>query len=175
VPSSFRYALTTPARAIPPPPLVATLGTAMVGGSQPFLGYGLVRPFVRDQKNDFANGGGVANVKACVGEVLGVRASNDGGSAPGELRWRPLFGSLLYLLRHSQGPALPQLARHFIAEALLRWEPRVTNVDVTAAFFPSQLLLRADLVYDVIAQNVAGNNVLFQGVTQQVSIPTGST
>jgi phage baseplate assembly protein W len=89
----------------------------------------------------------------------------------GEVKWRPTFGSRLYLLKHKKGPSLPAMAQFYVADALSRWEPRVTNVRVTATFFPSQLMLTIDLLYDVIARNVPGNMVLFPGVTQTVNVP----
>jgi len=135
-----------------------------------FLGSGLLRPFVRDQKNDFANDNALPVVKACVGQVLGTRAGDDSGEHQGELEWRPDFGSKLYLLQHRKGPLLVELARFYTLEALTRWEPRVVNVRVDASFDPTQRLLILDLVYDVIAANVSGNNVLFANVDQSVAI-----
>jgi phage baseplate assembly protein W len=135
-----------------------------------FLGAGLLRPFVRDQKQDFANASGVDLVRACVGQILGTRASDDSGEHQGELEWRPDFGSKLYLLQHRKGPLLSELARFYVVEALSRWEPRVTNIRAAAAFDRLERSLTVDLVYDIIAANVPGNNVLFSDVEQSVSI-----
>lgn len=135
-----------------------------------FLGAGLLRPFVRDKKNDFANTSGLPLVKACVGQVLGTRASDDSGEHQGELEWRPGFGSKLYLLQHRKGPLLVALAQHYVVEALTRWEPRVVHVQVDATFDAPERTLLVDLQYDIIAANVPGNNVLFSGVTQQVAV-----
>lgn len=170
-PTPVAYTLTPPSPPAPPaPPPVAVISTAILSSTIPaFLGSGLLRPFVRDQKNDFANGNGLAVIQACVGQVLGTKASDDSGRVQGELRWRPTFGCKLYLLQHRKGPHLAQLAAHYVREALARWEPRVTNVQVTSAFFPSQLALELDLLYDVIARNVPGNRVLFAGVSQTVT------
>ena len=131
-----------------------------------FLGSGLLRPFARDKKNDFANDSGLALVKACIGQILGTRGSDDSGQHQGELEWRPAFGSKLYLLQHRKGPHLEELAAYYVAEALQRWEPRVTNVRATATFDPLQRALNVELVYDVIAANVSTNNV-----SQSVAVP----
>lgn len=136
-----------------------------------FLGSGLLRPFVRDQKSDFANGSGIVLIQACVGQILGTMASQDSGVIRGELRWRPNFGARFYLLKHRKGPRLAQLASIYARECLARWEPRVTNVSVTAAFYPLETLLSIDLVYDVITRNVSQNQVVIQGVTQTVGVP----
>lgn len=135
-----------------------------------FLGAGLLRPFVRDQKNDFANDAGLALIKACIGQVLGTRAADDSGEQQGELEWRPAFGSKLHLLQHRKGPLLSELARFYVVEALSRWEPRVVNVSATSSFDAARRLLTIELMYDVIASNVAGNNVLFAGVQQSVDL-----
>jgi phage baseplate assembly protein W len=139
-------------------------------GALGFLGTGLLRPFVRDQKNDFANDNGLPVIKACVGQILGTRASDDSEEHQGELEWRPSFGSKLHLLQHRKGPLLAELVRFYVVEALGRWEPRVVNVRVNASFERVRRLLTADLVYDVIASNVSRNNVLFAGVEQSVAI-----
>lgn len=170
---SVSYALLPPPGAPPPPPNpIAITSTSILGPTVPaFLGAGLVRPFMRDQKNDWANDNGLPVIQSCVGQILGTKASDDTGANQGELAWRPTFGSRLYLLQHRKGPILAQMARVYVVDALSKWEPRVTNVRVTAAFFPSQYLLRIDLLYDVIARNVPGNQVLFPGVAQQVAVP----
>jgi phage baseplate assembly protein W len=170
---SVTYALIPPTAPPPPPPNpIAITSTSILGPTVPaFLGSGLVRPFVRDQKNDFANANGLSVIQSCVGQILGTKASDDTGLRSGELRWRPTFGSRLYLLQHRKGPQLPVMARVYVVDALAKWEPRVTNVRVTAAFFPSQYLLNIDLLYDVIAKNVPGNQVLFPNVAQQVAVP----
>ncbi len=146
----------------------------MATQSPAFLGAGLLRPFVRDQKQDFANAAGVDLVRACVGQILGTRASDDSGEHQGELEWKPDFGSKLYLLKHRRGPLLSELARFYVVEALGRWEPRVTSIRAAAAFDRLERLLTVDLVYDIIAANVAGNNVLFSDVEQSVSVAVGA-
>lgn len=82
------------------------------------LGRGVLRPFIRDEKHDFANAAGEQNVRACVGQVLGTRR--------GEVRWRRAFGADLHLLLHRpQNPALEDYAALLVRDALQRWEPRV--------------------------------------------------
>lgn len=112
-------------------------------GLPAFLGTGLLRPFRRDQKSDFASGSGLDNVKACVGQVLGTRATS--AMAVGEVPWRSDFGSRLHLLRHKGNKeTLGDLAVVMIEEALLRWEPRarVTLAEVVPQANARVLLLR---------------------------------
>lgn len=100
-------------------------------GQLAFLGFGLLRPFRRDEKSDFANGGGRRLLDARIGQILGTRA--DTNAAPGELPWRTDFGSRLHQLRHRNNTAgLAELAQLMVEEALDRWEKNIvlTAVDV---------------------------------------------
>jgi phage baseplate assembly protein W len=108
-----------------------------------FLGFGVLRAFQRDQKNDFASGGGMANLNGRLGQILGTKADSTAG--PGELPWRSDFGSRLHLLRHkNNNDALPGLARVMILEALGRWEKNilVTGVERLELGTPRRLVLR---------------------------------
>jgi hypothetical protein len=117
MPISYSWPVTQPA-----PP--ATTPTARAAGHrfEP-LGCGIVRPFRRDVRGDIRNDCGVPVVAAAIGQIL--------GTAQGELLWRPEFGSRLQRLRHKTNvKGLGELARVYVAEALERWEPRVTVVAV---------------------------------------------
>lgn len=121
----------------------ADLPAALEPATDPlaFLGRGLLRPFRRDEKNDLANGGGLALLTARVGQVLGTKADSTAG--PGELAWRSDFGSRLHLLRHKNGSdALASLARAMVVEALRRWEPGVVVTSVTSSVVGKEVTLR---------------------------------
>lgn len=143
-----------------------------------FLGGGILRPFRRDQKNDFAHGSGEVLVRACVEQVLGTLGSTDDASIQGELPWRPEFGSVLYRLKQrNNDPTLQQLARVYIADALARWEPRVVlkstlvttqKVNTQEVGGDDALVIR--LVYDIIKANVPGNQVVIPDVAQSVAL-----
>ena len=95
----------------------------LTADSLTFLGKGLVRPFRRDEKNDFANDGGLNLVASAVGQILGTKAASENNA--GELPWRPEFGSLLHLLRHRNiDSGLQELARASTIDAINAWEPR---------------------------------------------------
>ncbi len=136
------------------------------------LGFGLLRPFRRDEKNDFASAGSVELLKACVGQVLGMRGA--GPTSAGELDWDPDRGSLLYLLRHQGSDlVLQQLGRVYVADALRRWEPRIllrkTRVSREAGPAGPDNVLSIRLTYDVLAAPAPSNSVLLSGVDQTVS------
>ena len=136
-----------------------------------FLGFGLLRPFRRDRKADFAADGGEAAVRSAVGQILGTMAGSD--VTQGELPWRTEFGSLLHLLRHQRNDAmLQELARVYVVDALKRWEPRVvvTSVRVVREQQDGENILAIRVRYNIISANVPGNNVLFEGVEQRVLV-----
>lgn len=134
-----------------------------------FLGFGLLRPFRRDRKADFAADGGEALVRSAVGQILGTMAGSE--HTQGELPWRTEFGSLVHLLRHQKNDAvLQELARVHVVDALKRWEPRVqvTSVRVTRERLDGENVLSIRLRYNVISANTPGNNVLVPAVDQVV-------
>ena len=95
------------------------------------LSFGLLRPFRRDQKADFAASGAEQVIRSAVGQILGTVGSSD--FTQGELPWRTEFGSLLHLLRHQKNDrVLQELARVYVVDALKRWEPRVVVTAVRA-------------------------------------------
>lgn len=138
------------------------------------LGFGLIRPFRRDQKNDFASTGGVALVKSAVGQILGTFCGTD--TMAGEVPWNTEFGSATQLLRHRKNDmTTAELAKVWIADALRRWEPRVRLRDVKitqreATPGKGENVQQIDLTYDVLAQPRQGNRVLYGGVTQTVEL-----
>jgi hypothetical protein len=161
---------------LPEPPATAPSAAATAevegparGTGNEFLGFGLLRPFRRDLKADFAADGGERVIRSAVGQILGTMAGSD--FTQGELPWRTEFGSLLHLLRHQKNDAvLQELARVYVVDALKRWEPRVvvTSVKVTREEQDGENTLGIRLRYNVISTNVPGNNVLLQGVEQKV-------
>lgn len=137
--------------------------------AQEFLGFGLLRPFRRDLRSDFAAAGGDAVIKSAVGQILGTVGSSD--FTQGEVPWRTEFGSLLHLLRHQKNDrVLQELARVYVVDALKRWEPRVvvTSVQVAREQQDGENVLAIRLRYNVISTNTPGNNVVVAGVEQVV-------
>lgn len=159
---------------IPDPPAAASepasQNTAELSAhdvTQGFLGFGLLRPFRRDLKADFAADGGERIVRSAVGQVLGTMAGSD--FTQGELPWRTEFGSLLHLLRHKRNDAvLQELARVYVVDALKRWEPRVavTSVQMTRDLQDGQNVLVIRIRYSLV-DRVSGA-VLIQDIDQAV-------
>jgi phage baseplate assembly protein W len=151
---------------VPLPDELALAASAARSGLPSFLGSGLLRPFRRDEKNDFASGSGADLVAACVGQVLGTRAS--GPSGVGELPWRPEFGSAdLNALRHAQNDdALADLGVVYVGEALRRWEPRARVTRVTPRR-PTPETLVLDVRFDVVDRS---GRVLARGLSVTATV-----
>jgi hypothetical protein len=93
---------------------------------------GVLAPFRRDRKRDFASDDGDALLASKVLQVLATEGATPRSS--GELPWRTAFGTPLHLLRHQRNDAaLAELARVYIRDALRRWLPEATVVTVTVA------------------------------------------
>ena len=90
---------------------------------------GLLVPFRRDRKRDFASDDGVELLASKVLEVLATEGATARSS--GELPWRTAFGTPLQLLRHQNNDiALGELARVYVRDAFRRWLPEATLLGV---------------------------------------------
>jgi len=93
---------------------------------------GLLVPFRRDKKRDFATDTGANLLASKVLQALMTCGATPRSS--GELPWRTAFGAGLDLLRHQRNDAaLAELARVQVRDALKRWVPEAELVEVTAA------------------------------------------
>ncbi len=102
---------------------------------------GLLVPFRRDRKRDFATGDGDELLASKVLQVLATEGASTRTS--GELPWRTAFGTPLHLLRHQRNEhALAELARIYVRDALRRWVPDAELVSVAASRDGAALSLR---------------------------------
>jgi uncharacterized protein len=89
------------------------------------MDFGLLTPFRRDRKNDFASGTGDEVLKSQVIQVLMIEG--DTPKSSGELPWRTSFGSAVHLARHHRNDAvISELVRVYARDALKKWMPGVT-------------------------------------------------
>jgi phage baseplate assembly protein W len=132
------------------------------------LGFGLTRPFRRDQR-DFAAAGGEQLIRSAVGQILGTIGASE--FIQGEVPWRTDFGSSLHVLQlQRNGPVLRELARVYVIDALKRWEPRVvaTSVESTSEWYDGVGIREIRLRYDVTPTNGTGTNVIVSGMAATV-------
>ena len=102
---------------------------------------GLLAPFRRDKKRDFASGSGPDLLRAKVLQALLTEGA--GPRSSGELPWRTSFGAGLHLLRHQRNDeVLAALARVYVRDALARWVPSAQLVALEVSRDEASLLLR---------------------------------
>lgn len=117
------------------PPVVASpeedaLARLLRGVPRSVTGRGVVRPFRRNGRGDFYSATGAELVEAAIVQILTTRASS--ARNEGEIPWRTEFGSLTYMLRHGgNDERLRQIAKRYVAGALVRWIPRARVTDTS--------------------------------------------
>lgn len=93
---------------------------------------GVLIPFRRDRKRDFASGDGEELLASKVEQVLATEGATN--RSAGELPWRTAFGTPLHMLRHQRNDAvLAELARVYVRDALRKWLPEVRILDLGVA------------------------------------------
>lgn len=123
-----------------------------IDAEKAFLGVGWAFPVQLDPDGDVAMAGYDEDVREAVRIILGTR--------PGERVMRPDFGAGLHqLVFEPISTTTLTLARHRVEEALVRWEPRIDHISVTATADPpvGRLLISVD--YRVRATNTFYNLV----------------
>ena len=125
-----------------------------------FLGKGIKFPFRFDRKT-----GGVAisevasqdhaRIRESIVQILGTRV--------GERFMRPDFGSRLHeLVFETNDSVLKGLIRHYVIDAIRKWEKRVVITEVTFEDGPEQVdanVLQVRIHYRLIKAQVPGNMV----------------
>jgi hypothetical protein len=102
---------------------------------------GLITPFRRDRKRDFANDVGDVLLASKVSQVLATECASN--ALAGELPWRTSFGTRLQLLRHrNNDAALGELARVYVRDAFQKWLPEATLVAAVVVADGDALTLR---------------------------------
>lgn len=102
---------------------------------------GLLAPFRRDGKRDFASGTGLDLLASKVEQVLGTEGAT--AKTRGELPWRTSFGAGVHLLRHERNDVvLGELARVRIRDALRRWVPSAEVTKLAVVRDGNQLVIR---------------------------------
>lgn len=101
---------------------------------------GLLTPFQRDKKQDFARGKSSSLLKSKVLQALMTRGTTSRSS--GELPWRTAFGSGLDLLRHQRNDdVLTELATVYVKDTLKKWVPEVNVIEVGTKRDTERLIL----------------------------------
>jgi phage baseplate assembly protein W len=118
-----------------------------------FLGTGWSFPPRPDSRGGISLAAGEESIEQSIGIII--------STAPGERVYRPEFGCAIQDLLFSPNNARTRaLAKHYVQEALVRWEPRIRAVRVEAepdGKVEDRLLLR--IGYEIRATNHPKNLV----------------
>ena len=138
-------------------------------GTPPFLLRGLVTPFRRDQKSDFANDVGEALIRSNVRQILMTKGPSN--LTAGELRWFSEFGSLTHTLRHSNSNiVLSEIARVFVIEAMRRWEPRVRITRTKVELLRKARLAELTVLFNIIDLQAPAATILVPNLSETVTL-----
>ncbi len=118
-----------------------------------FLGHGLKFPLQVNAVGGLAMSEGADNIEEAVRLIV--------GTAVGERVMRPLFGCRIHdYAFHPNSTATAGMVAFYVAEALNKWEPRITDVRVSAN--PSDInesLMNVSIRYKIRSTNVDRNFV----------------
>jgi hypothetical protein len=165
MPTSISYELESD-----PAPAAAT-ATAAAGDIVPNAGpvvtaRGLLLPFRRNQRDDFANGTGRALWQANVELLLSTDGPTPNGI--GEIPWRPMEGTMLRLLRHKNNTSILRgMAEVYIRQAFQRSFPGVLRLTRVDKFRPEPGVLRLEVAFDVVSPDAP----IERNITAEVAIP----
>ncbi len=121
--------------------------------SKSFLGRGISFPFGTDGAGGVGMSEHERNIEECIRLVL--------GTAPGERLYRPHFGCRVhdYVFAPNNAHTRNLVCFH-TREALLKWEPRIDNIEVECAYDPAvPETIRLEISYSVKATNSHWNLV----------------
>lgn len=115
--------------------------------SRSFLGKGLGFPLRTDAQGGLSMSAFDENIEECIRITL--------GTAPGERLYRPEFGSKVHdLVFAPNTPHTRNLASFYAREALLKWEPRIDDIEVEARPDPDdENTILLEIGYKVRATN----------------------
>jgi phage baseplate assembly protein W len=117
-----------------------------------FLGTGWAFPVGLTPSGDVALASDAEDIRQAILIIL--------GTTPGERVMRPDFGAGLYaLVFEPLNTTTKALARHYVEQALIQWEPRIDSIAVTVTDEARLGRLTIEINYRVRATNVFYNLV----------------
>lgn len=132
-----------------------------------YLGAGVLLPFRRDGKDDFANGSGLEVIDTSLTSIMGTMRA--GPANDGEVPFNQQLGTLLALLRHRNidDPTTAELATHYTSESIVANEPRIKPKAVGFRPRADDNRLTVRLKYDVVDRDTRGINVISSDIEQE--------
>lgn len=134
-----------------------------------FLGFGLTSPFRRGAQ-DFATASDIDLVRSSIRTILGATCASE--TTQGEIPFNQALGTLTPFLRHENmdDPAIEDLARFYVVDALRRNEPRIKIKEVRFIRNRKTYTFMIRIRFDLIDRNVPGNRVFREGLLAEVEV-----
>ncbi len=111
-------------------------------------GHGIVCPFQRDGKGDFANDGGLSLLKSDIAELIGIIGPTV--QQPGELPWNTEVGSRVLMMKHRglHAEMVRATAEQMVSAPVRMWEKRarVGPTEVVTDLEAQSLVIRFSYV-----------------------------
>lgn len=121
--------------------------------TEDYYGRGPAYPLRLGPTGGVVEAAGIERIEQSVRIILGTQH--------GERVMRPDFGANLRSLAFApNSPATTNLARHLVASALTRWEPRIALEDIEVENLPEQGVLVISIAYRIAGTSTARSLVV---------------
>ena len=135
-----------------------------------FLARGIITPFRRDKKQDFANDSGLEVIRSNVRTILNTTAASR--VTQGEIPFNQKLGCHIQFLKHKNldDETFEELAIYYIIKAFRENEPRVRVKDVRLKKNRKENKASLVVKYDIIEAVGSGVSVIAPGQEEQVKV-----
>lgn len=135
-----------------------------------FISRGIITPFRRDQKLDFANSTDVNVVRSNVHTILNVTKASR--TTQGEIPFNQKLGSLLIRIRHRNmdSTLVRELAIVHTVEALQENEPRVRVKEVNLIKDRTRFKATIQVIYDIVDITQPGSPIIAAKQVEEIFI-----
>lgn len=162
---SITYPLSADPAPLPATPTADATPT-LANASPTVTGRGLLLPFRRNQRDDFANGTGRELWQSRVELLLSVDGPTE--TSTGEIAWRPDEGTAIRLLRHKNNTSiLRSMAEAYIRQGFQRSFRGKLKLNRVTKFTKESNKVVMEVAFDVIAPNAP----VVRNVTAEVTLP----
>lgn len=135
-----------------------------------FIGRGLITPFRRDQKQDFANSSGIDVIRSNVSTILNTTCASN--RTQGEIPFNQKLGSLLAFLKHKNmdDETFNELALYYVVDALRRNESRVRVTQVRVIKNRKGYHATIKVTYNIVDAQMPQHPIIAPGQTEEVTL-----
>ncbi len=130
------------------------------------FGCGIICPFQRDGKGDFANASGLSLLKSDVAELIGIIGPTV--QQPGELPWNTEVGSRVLLMKHrgQHAEMVRATAEQMVSAPVRMWEKRARVASTSVVIDEKAQSLTIRFSYVPVGRRAVGT-----AETVELSVP----